>query len=93
MQFSPVVSPKAGIWTKEFGSNSRQERDISVFFAPFRRVLGFTQFSAPCVMGNLSVGMKRQGVILTTRLRVVARLKICGGRILLGIIFRVMVSN
>ena len=41
--------------TKEFGFKSRQVRDISVF----RRVLGFTQLSAPCVMGTLSVGMKR----------------------------------
>jgi len=44
--------------TKEFGFNSRQERDISVFYTAFRRVLGFTQFSAPCVMGSLSPGMK-----------------------------------
>jgi len=40
--------------TKEFGFKSRQERDISVFSTVFRRVLGFTRFSAP-----LSVGMKR----------------------------------
>jgi hypothetical protein len=44
---------------KEFGFNSRQERDISVFYTAFRRVLEFTQFSALCVMGNLSPGMKR----------------------------------
>ena len=45
--------------TKEFGFKSPQERDISVFSSVFRRVLGFTQLSAPCVMGTLSVGMKR----------------------------------
>ena len=60
MQFSPVVSPKAGMgWvTKEFGFNFRQERDISVFSAAFRRVLEFIQFSAPCVMGTPLPGMK-----------------------------------
>ena len=63
-----------GWTTKEFGFNSRQERDISVFSTAVRRVLGFTQFSAPCVMGTLSVGMSGQGVILTTRLHAVTRL-------------------
>jgi hypothetical protein len=82
-----------GWTTKEFGFNSRQERDISVFSTAVRRVLGFTQFSAPCVMGTLSVGMSGQGVILTTRLHAVARLKICGARLLLGIIFRVIMPN
>jgi hypothetical protein len=79
--------------TKVSGFNSRQKRDISVFSTAFKRVLGFTQFSAPCIIGTLSVGMSGQGVILTTRRHAVARLKVCGARILLGIIFRVIMPN
>ena len=64
LQYAFFPSSQSKGWTKdwatkEFGFNSRQERDISVFSTAFRRVLGFTQFSAFCVMGNLSPGMKR----------------------------------
>jgi len=58
----PIIQPKgwAMDWTtKESEFKSRQEGDISVFSTVFRRVLGFTQFSAPCVKGTLPVGMKR----------------------------------